>query len=175
MRLVGLFAVLTVMALAIQTTAARWLPLNTLVPDLVLVLAVDLGLRHRRALSPIIAFAMGYAMDAYSGSQLGVNTFVVTLTCLTAYEIGVHTSASGSEAGAVLVFIAVLVQSLGGFMISTQFRAGNQIGMLVPGALLQATLTAIVASPVFRIVEGLRRAVGLSQQRRTRKFAPRRA
>jgi rod shape-determining protein MreD len=172
--LVGLFAVLTLLALAIQTAAARWLPLNALVPDLVLVLAVDLGLRHRRALSPIIAFAMGYAMDAYSGSQLGVNTFVVTLTCLLAYEVGAHTSASGSEAGAVLVFFAVLVQTLGGFMISTQFPAANQIGALIPGALLQATLTAVVASPVFRMNEALRRSIGLSQQRRTRRFASRR-
>ena len=171
----GLFAVLTVLALAIQTTAARWLPLNALVPDLVLVLAVDLGLRHRRALAPIIAFAMGYAMDAYSGSQLGLNAFVVTLTCLAAYEIGAHTSASGPEAGAVLVFFAVLVQSLGGFMISTQFRAVNQVGVLIPAALLQATLTAVVASPIFRIVEVLRRTMGLSQQQRARRFASRRA
>jgi hypothetical protein len=57
--LVALFAVLTLIALAIQTTASRWLPLSALVPDLVLVLAVDLGLRHRRALPPIMAFAMG--------------------------------------------------------------------------------------------------------------------
>ena len=96
MRLVALFAVLTLIALAIQTTASRWLPLSALVPDLVLVLAVDLGLRHRRALAPIMAFAMGYAMDAFSGSQLGVNTFAVTLTYLVAYEVGVHTSASGA-------------------------------------------------------------------------------
>ena len=47
--MVALFAVLTLTALAIQTTASRWLPLSALVPDLVLVLAVDLGLRHRRA------------------------------------------------------------------------------------------------------------------------------
>jgi rod shape-determining protein MreD len=172
-RLVALFAVLTLIALAIQTTASRWLPLNALMPDLVLVLAVDLGLRHRRALAPIMAFAMGYAMDAFSGSQLGVNTFAVTLTYLLAYEVGVHTSASGAEAGAVLVFIAVLIQSLGGFLISTQFREPHQLGTLLPAALLQATLTAVIAPPIFRLTAGLRRILGLSRERRTRGWVSR--
>jgi len=54
-------------------------------------------------------------MDSFSGSQVGVNTFVVTLTYLLAYEVATHTSATGKESGAVLVFIAVLMQSLGGF------------------------------------------------------------
>ena len=173
MRLVALFAVLTLIALAIQTTVSRWLPLSALVPDLVLVLAVDLGLRHRRALAPIMAFAMGYAMDAFSGSQLGVNTFAVTLTYLLAYEVGVHTSASGAEAGAVLVFIAVLIQNLGGFLISTQFREPHQLGTLLPAALLQATLTAVIAPPIFRLTAGLRRILGLSRERRTRGWVSR--
>jgi rod shape-determining protein MreD len=166
--LVVLFAALTMLALAIQTTASRWLPLNALMPDLVLVLAVDLGLRHRRALAPMMAFAMGYAMDAFSGSQLGVNTFAVTLTYLLAYEVGVHTSATGPEAGAVLAFIAVLIQSLGGFLISTQFRSPDQLAALLPGALLQATLTAVIAPPVLSFSASLQRMMGLSQQRRAR-------
>lgn len=166
--MVALFAVLTLIALAIQTTASRWLPLSALVPDLVLVLAVDLGLRHRRGLAPIMAFAMGYAMDAFSGSQLGVNTFAVTLTYLVAYEVGVRSSAGGPEAGAVLAFVAVLIQSLGGFLISTQFRAPAQLGALLPAALLQAIVTAVIAPPVFGLTAGLKRILGLSRQRSAR-------
>jgi rod shape-determining protein MreD len=172
-RLVALFTVLTLIALALQTTATRWLPLSALMPDLVLVLAVDLGLRHRRALAPIMAFAMGYAMDSFSGSQLGINTFAVTLTYLLAYEVGVHTSATGLEAGAVLAFIAVLIQSLGGFLLSTQFRAADQLATLLPAALLQATVTAVVAPTVLRLTAGLQRTIGLSQQRRARGWTSR--
>lgn len=174
MRLVALFAALTFVALAIQTTATRWLPLSALVPDFVLILAVDLGLRHRRALALVMAFAMGYAMDAFSGAQLGVNTFVVTLVFLMAYEVGAHTTAGGSQAGALLVFVAVLIQHLGGFLISTQFSAPHQLGVLLPGALLQGALTAIVSPPVFALVARLRRALGLAQpRRRTRGYAAR--
>jgi rod shape-determining protein MreD len=172
-RLLALFSGLTLIALAIQTTAIRWLPLSALMPDLVLVLAVDLGLRHRRALAPIMAFAMGYAMDAFSGSQLGINTFAVTLTYLGAYEVGVHTSATGPEAGAVLAFVAVLVQNLGGFLISTQFGAPNQLGVLLPAALLQATVTAVVAPTVLQFTAAVQRTIGLTQQRRTRGWTTR--
>lgn len=174
MRLVALFAALTFVALALQTTAARWLPLSALVPDFVLILAVDLGLRHRRALALVMAFAMGYAMDAFSGAQLGVNTFVVTFVFLMAYEVGAHTTAVGARAGAVLVFLAVLVQNLGGYLIDSQFRAPAQLGMLLPGALLQAALTALVAPPVFALIARLRVAIGLSQpRRRARGYAAR--
>lgn len=173
MRLIGLFAALTFLALVIQTTAARWLPLSALMPDFVLILAVDLGLRHRRALALLLAFAMGYALDAFCGSQVGINTFVVTLVFLMAYEVGVHTTVAGSQAGAVLVFVAVLIQGLGGFLISSEFRTLGQLGLLLPGVLLQASLTAIIAPSVFALVERLRRLLGLSQARHSRSFAAR--
>ena len=171
--MVALFTVLTLIALAIQTTVTRWLPLSALMPDLVLVLAVDLGLRHRRALAPLMAFAMGYAMDSFSGSQLGINTFAVTLTYLFAYEVGVHTDATGPEVGAVLAFVAVLIQSLGGFLLSTQFRAPDQLATLLPAALLQATVTAVIAPTVLRLTAGLQRILGLSQPRRARGWTTR--
>ena len=56
-------------------------------PDLVLILAVDLGLGIMRALAPLMAFAMGYATDALSGSQLGLNAFTVTLIFLLCLRI----------------------------------------------------------------------------------------
>jgi hypothetical protein len=67
----------------------------------------------------------------------------------------------------------VLIQSLGGFLISTQFRAPDQLGTLLPAALLQATVTAVIAPPVFRVTASLRRLLGLSQERRTRGWASR--
>jgi hypothetical protein len=112
-------------------------------------------------------------MDSFSGSQLGVNTFAVTLTYLVAYEVGVHTSATGPEAGVALAFIAVLIQSLGGFLISTQFRTPDELGALLPAPLLQATVTAVIAPPVFGLTEGLRRIMGLSPQRSARGWVSR--
>ena len=67
-----------------------------------------------------------------------------------------------------MVFLAVLIQSLGGFLISTQFRAGDQLGALVPAALLQATVTAVITPPIFGLIAGLSRMLGLGPERRKR-------
>jgi rod shape-determining protein MreD len=171
--LAALFTLLTFLALAIQTIASRWLPLSALVPELVLILAVDLGLRHRRALAPVMAFAMGYAMDSFSGSQLGLNAFTVTLVFLMAYEAGLHLNAADMQAGAVLVFIAVLLQSLGGLLIGSQFHASDQFWTLVPSALLQAFVTALLAPPVFALLARANRMLGLGPQRGTRTYLSR--
>ena len=45
--------------------------------------------------------------------------------------------------------------------------------LLLPAALLQATVTAVIAPPVFRVTASLRRLLGLSQERRTRGWASR--
>jgi rod shape-determining protein MreD len=172
-RLVALFTALTFLALAIQTIAARWLPLSALVPELVLILAVDLGLKHRRALAAVMAFAMGYAMDSFSGSQLGLNTFMVTLVFLLAYEVGTHLNTSGAQAGVLLVFAGVLVQSLGGYLIGNQFHTSGQFWTLVPPALLQAFVTALIAAPVFALLERANRMFGLTRERRARGYLSR--
>ena len=65
MRLFGVFAIATLVALALQTTIPRLLPFDILVPDLTLVLAVDLGLRYHGMAAALTAFAIGYATDAF--------------------------------------------------------------------------------------------------------------
>ncbi len=47
-----LFAVATIVALWVETEVRLWLPATALIPDLVLILAVDLGLKQHTALAP---------------------------------------------------------------------------------------------------------------------------
>ena len=68
MRLIGIFSIAAFLALALQTTVPRLLPIAALFPDLVLILAVDLGLRHYGMVAAVMAFVIGYATDAFSGS-----------------------------------------------------------------------------------------------------------
>ena len=106
MRLIVLFAVATVVALALQTSSRSGCRSSALVPDLVLILAVDLGLRQHSALAPVLAFAMGYATDAFSGSQLGLNAFTMTLIFLLSYELSSHAWVGGHELiGPLTVFV----------------------------------------------------------------------
>jgi hypothetical protein len=49
-----LFSFAAFVALILQTTLPRLLPLGILVPDFMLILAVDLGMRHPSALTALL-------------------------------------------------------------------------------------------------------------------------
>lgn len=79
MRLIGVFSIATLIALALQTTFTRLLPFDVLMPNLALVLAVNLGLRYYSAAAALMAFGIGYATDTFSGGQLGLNALLFIL------------------------------------------------------------------------------------------------
>jgi rod shape-determining protein MreD len=160
-RLLALFSIAALIALAFQTAILRWLPVGTLIPDLVLILAVDLGLRHHGALAAVMAFAMGYATDAFSGSQLGLNAFMVTLIFFLVYEVSRHLMVTNTAVGAIAVFFAVLLKSFGCYAISAGFGGLEQMGGMVWPVLLQALITALLAPPVFSLLAGGKRLCGL--------------
>lgn len=167
MRLIALYAILTFFALAIQTIVPRWLPLNSLMPNLVIILAVDLGLRHRRALAPVIAFAMGYAMDAFAGAQLGINSFVVTAIYLLSYFVSSAMGSVPAQAGAMLVFLAVVAENLGSYLLSTQFTGTEALAALLAPAALQGAVTALFSPLVFGLLEWASAVTGLTPRRAT--------
>lgn len=156
-----LFGLMSVAALFVETSAPRVLFSPVLVPNLIVILAVDLGLRHRSAAAAALAFAMGYATDAFSGTRLGVNAFLVTLVFLLTYEIGKRLLVINALVGAITVFFGVLLTSLGGILLGGGTDALAQAGPMIPGLLLQALLSAIIAPIIFAILGGLKRAVGL--------------
>jgi rod shape-determining protein MreD len=166
-RLVALFGLATVAALAIQTVLPYWFPIRGFIPNLILILSVDLGFRHPSALAAVIAFAMGYATDALSGSQIGLNAFSVTLVFLLSY----YQPWPGGSAplmspelalGAATAFAGALITSLGALVL-----ASNPEAMRVANAgvfqrmLIQALLTALLAPPVFSLLRRGKSALGL--------------
>ena len=108
-----LFSIAAFVALAIQTAIPRLLPIGMFVPDLVVILAVDLGLKHHQALAAAMAFAMGYAVDTFSGTQLGLNAFMVTLVFLFAYWLSRSLISTSTVIGVIAVFFGVLATDLG--------------------------------------------------------------
>ncbi len=161
MRLIALFAFLAFVALLVQTAIPHLISSHILVPNLIVILAVDLGFRHHGALSALLAFAMGYAADAFSGAHLGVNAFLITLVFLLTYEISRRLLVTNSLVGAVAVFLAVLVASVGNLMLSSGAEGMSQAVSVMPWLLLQALLTAIIAPAVFSVLARCKRVVGL--------------
>jgi rod shape-determining protein MreD len=159
-RLLLLFSLAAFVALVLQTMLPRLLPLGILVPDFVLILAVDLGMRHPRALTALMAFAMGYAVDAFSGFELGLNALLLTLVFIFAYWLSRVISTSTSI-GVMAVFAGVIFCDVGNYLISSGFAPPDRLHALMPAVLIQAGVTALLTPSVFRITGWAARTVGL--------------
>jgi len=159
--MVILFAIATYLALLIQTAVPLWFPLHALIPNLVIILTVDLGLRHHGALPALVAFAIGYATDAMSGTTIGMNAFLMTGVFLLTYEISSRLLVTNALVGATAVFFAVMLAGFGAIVIMSGRDAGAAINDAMPTLALQALISAIVAPMVFSLMAGSKRVVGL--------------
>ncbi|HKV55434.1 MAG TPA: rod shape-determining protein MreD [Candidatus Binataceae bacterium] len=161
MRLLLLFSLASFIALAIQTTLPRLLPLGILVPDLVLILAVDLGLRHHDALAALMAFGMGYAVDSFSGVELGLNALMLTLVFLFAYWLSRSLLSNSTSIGVLAVFLGVILSDIGNYVVSSGFAGPGRLSAMLPPVLIQAGITALLAPWVFGVMKRGTRMVGL--------------
>ena len=161
MRLILLFAVFAVLGLAIETAVPHLISFRALVPNLIIILAVDLGLRHHGVLPAIIAFTMGYATDALAGSHPGINAFMMTMVFLVSYEISTRLMVANAFVGATLVFFGVIATSLGTIAMANGFNALSDTGPIMPELTLDALISAIVAPIVFAMLATSKRLTGL--------------
>jgi len=160
-RLTILFGLLAFLALAIETAVPYWFSLRILVPNLVVILAVDLGLRHHGALPVVLAFGMGYATDAFAGTTLGLNAMLITIVYLLAYEVSARLMVTTALIGAVMVFIGTLLATLGGVVLGSGLAALSDTGSLLPRFAAEGAISAVFAPVVFALVGGLKRLTGL--------------
>jgi rod shape-determining protein MreD len=160
-RLLLLFSLAAFVALTLQTALPRLLPLGILVPDLVLILAVDLGLRHPRVLTALMAFAMGYAVDAFSGVELGLNALLLTMVFVFAYWLSRVLVSTSTAIGVIAVFAGVIFSDIGNYLIASRFALADRLHALMPAVLIQAAMTALLTPSVFRMTEWAARIAGL--------------
>jgi rod shape-determining protein MreD len=161
LRLILLFGLFAVLGLAFETALPHLISARSIVPNLIVILAVDLGLRHHGVLPAMLAFGMGYATDALAGSHPGLNALMVTLVFVVSYEISSRLLVTNAAVGATIVFFGVILTDLGSIAIGTGFAALSETGPIVPSMILQATISALVAPIVFSILSGSKRLVGL--------------
>jgi rod shape-determining protein MreD len=165
-RLLLLFSIATLIALALQSSILHLLPIGMFVPDIVLILAVDLGLRHHGALAALMAFAIGYATDAFSGSQLGLNAFMLTLVFLLSYWLSRSLISTGTSIGVMAVFIGVVLADCGSYLISSGWTAPPNFGAVIPPILMQAAITALLSPWIFALMSRAARMIGIASARR---------
>jgi rod shape-determining protein MreD len=152
-----LFAIATYIALLIQTAVPLWFPFHALIPNLIIILTVDLGLRHHGALPALLAFAIGYATDSMSGTTLGLNAFLTTGIFLLTYEFSRRLLVTNALVGATAVFFAVMLAGFGAIVITSGRGAGGAINQAIPTLALQALISAMVAPIIFSLMAGSKR------------------
>jgi rod shape-determining protein MreD len=161
LRLILLFAVFVVVGLAFESAGARIVSVRALIPNLIIILAVDLGLRHHGVLPAILAFAMGYATDAIAGSHPGLNAFMMTAVFLVSYEISTRLMVTSAGVGATVVFFAVIATALGTVAIANGFNSLSDTAPMLPALTLQASISAIIAPFIFATLSATKRLTGL--------------
>ena len=161
MRLILLFAVFVILGLAFESAGARIVSVRSLIPNLIIIFAVDLGLRHHGVLPAVLAFTMGYATDAIAGSHPGLNAFMMTMVFLVSYEISTRLMVANAGVGATVVFFGVIATTLGTIAIANGFASLSSTGPLLPSLLLQAFITALIAPFIFSILAATKRLTGL--------------
>ncbi len=162
MRLAALFAIAGLIALAIQTTMTRLLPFAELMPSLTVILVVELARHHEGVMAVVMAFVIGYAADALSGTQLGLNALIYTLIFIGVRWFAQRIDGRSMTAAMIAVFGGVLAADLLNFGLSSAL-VGNRprLAPVLPLATLQAAVTALCAPPLFRVLQRSARFVGL--------------
>lgn len=164
MRLIALFSLVTIAALALETTLPRWLPLGPLMPDLVLVLAVDLGLRHQRTTGALMAFGMGYAADSFSGVHLGLDAFVLTLAFMIAYALSRYLISSSAAIGVLVVLVCETLIGVARYAAGAGWNSAGGFAALAPAIAWRALTSALVTPAIFALMDSAARMIGLRQQ-----------
>jgi rod shape-determining protein MreD len=157
-------------ALALQTTAARFLVRGSFAVDLVLVVVVYVGLTSGPATGLLAGTFAGLAQDALSSSVIGIGGLAKTLVGFLAGIIGTQFIVTASLPRFVVFFGATALHALifMGLYVLLDLR---HFGTPYAAVASQATANAVIGVVAFQLVELLpgameRRRAGKSRSRR---------
>lgn len=147
MRSAALILTFGFTAVLLQTTLLRLATFGSVTPDLVLVLAVYLGLHYQQAGGAAGAFCLGYLLDTFSGANFGVNAFAMTFVFFFVYVLSRRLWIEDRLVKVLVVLAAALVKTLaieGVLAASSDGLSGNRIwGDLLSGAMAAALMPVV--------------------------------
>ena len=164
MRMTVVIAGAAIVSMLLQTTVgATVTPLTEVVPNLILVLAVYLGLRHHGIGGVAGAFVLGYFLDTFSGTLLGVHAAACTAAYVVAYLIARTLWTEDGLPAMIVVFLAALVHTVvaHGVVVLVD-RAWPGWMVVVRHGIEQAMLATILTPWMFRFLRWERRVLGLA-------------
>jgi rod shape-determining protein MreD len=162
MRSFVVLAVSAIVAMLVQTTIFPFvLSRLPIVPDLILVLAVYLGIRHRGVGGAMGAFLLGYFLDTFSGTLTGMNAFALTAVYAAATLIARHLWMEGGFPVVAVVFVGGCVRSLATVALSALVAARTPVWHhVLRYGFLEAAAAALIAPLVFASLRWEKRLLG---------------
>jgi len=156
-------AVAAVAAMLCQTTLFPALPGLPIVPDITLVLAVYLGVRHPTVGGAVGAFLLGYFLDTFSGTVLGVNAFALTAVYAGVRGVARHLWLERGFPAMAIVFFGALLRELATVTVGAFVASGGPVWQHVVGTgFVAAVASSLVAPAVFGAVRWEKRLLGLA-------------
>ena len=142
-----------IVAMLLQTTVFPLLVPAGLAPNLLLVLVVYLGVHQFGAWGALGAFVLGYFLDTFSGTVLGVHAFAFTAVYLGVHQVSRVLWMEGGLPAVVITFAAACADGLLVLMLTGLASAGG--GVVWRYALRYGLLDAAIAGAVTPLVFGL--------------------
>jgi rod shape-determining protein MreD len=156
------FILLGFTLLTLQGTAGAMVALDEWTPNLVLPIVLYLGVTHdvHVVRGAALSFALGYLLDSFCGSPMGLFTFVMVATFLVARGAGLNlfmrgpffqialTFAFGIMTGGAVLALRAIFEPPAPFPIAS---VANTAGPLIAGAVVTAVLSPLVFFGVRRL------------------------
>ena len=163
MRSFIVLAITAVGAMLLQTSVLPLVPLLPVVPDLILVLTVYVGIRHPSASGACGAFVLGYFLDTFSGTILGMHAFALTAVFAGVHLIGRNFWMESGAPVMILVFAGACLGQLASVAIATLVASRAPVWQhVLRYGLLEAGMAALASPMVFACVRWEKRMLRLT-------------
>jgi len=150
-------------AMLLQTTVFPTVPGLPIVPDVVLVLAIYVAVRRQSTGGAVAAFLLGYFLDTFSGTLLGLNAFSLTAAYLAVQWLARHLWVERGLPVVGVVLFGGVVRETAAVAVAAFVAARPPVWQHALGYGLAGVLvSALVAPAVFAAVAWEERLLGLA-------------
>lgn len=158
--LVAIGATALVATVLQSTIFARLLPLTGVIPNLMLVLVVVLGVRHQGTRGVAAAFLLGYILDTFVGTTLGVHAFAFTVVYAVVVMLAAVVRVDHTVGLLLTVALGTCVHALVVVGVARVTHGGPSLAEAMRHGLGEAMFTAALSPAVVAFVEWQERLLG---------------
>ena len=161
-RATAVYIVTGMLVLLLQTTLLHGLSGGRIIPDLVLILCVYLGLHEHNIGGATGAFLLGYLLDSFSGSLVGLHAFAMTTVYLVVYLVSRRLWMDNTLSGVAMVFLGSLLKGVAIVVALAAYLSIDRMSFGVAQTLFAEALLAAALTPiVFGALGWAKRTVGV--------------